>query len=157
MIWPHVVAVGQAKVIIESMLHGKEFLMMTQMPFAVAGRGIVLLFTNFGDGDFIFVDTVSGFGTQRAINAHANVVTPGHQAGTRCRTDGLSDVEVGEDAAFACHAVQVWRFVTFCTERTDIGISHVIHENDDKIWQLILSDTGTAHLDAGHGQETEKN
>ena len=42
-------------------------------------------------------------------------------------------MEVGEDAAFARHAIEVRRFVGRCAERADVGVAQVVDEDDDDV------------------------
>ena len=82
MIRPHVIGIGQAKVLIKTMLQGQELGMMSQMPLAVDGRGIALLFAHLGQCHLLCVDAMRGTGPQGPVDPHATMVTPGHQGRT---------------------------------------------------------------------------
>jgi len=81
---------------------------------------------------------------QRSLDPHAHVVAAGHHPGPRRRAHGLRHVEVGEDPALLGHPVQVWRLVALGAERADVGIAHVVDENDDKVGQTLLGRAGPA-------------
>ena len=57
MVGPHVVGVGQAEVLVEAMLHGKEFLEVAQVPLSVAGGGVALLFADLRNRHFVRIDS----------------------------------------------------------------------------------------------------
>ena len=46
-------------------------------------------------------------------------------------------MEIGEDAALRRHAVEVGRFVSRRAERADIGVAHVVDEDDDDIGRAL--------------------
>ena len=66
---PHVIGVGQPKVIIETVLGRKEFFVVAKMPLPVTGRSIALLFAELGDCYFVCMNTQPGRWTQRAADA----------------------------------------------------------------------------------------
>src|SRR5712672_3405882 len=51
-------------------------------------------------------------------------------------------MEIVEDPAFLCHSVEVGRFVSRCSEGADVGVAHVVDEDDDDVrrvgWRLFL-------------------
>jgi len=74
---PHVVGVGETEVVVEAVLHGEELFMVAEVPFAIAGGRVALLFADFGDGDFVRVDADVGLGAEGSHDADSYVVTTG--------------------------------------------------------------------------------
>ena len=54
---PHIVAVWNPTVFVESLLRWQEGRQVTQVPFPVASSGIAERFDNFGDGQFIRIES----------------------------------------------------------------------------------------------------
>ena len=71
--------------------------------------------------------------TERAENADALRVATGHQADAGRGADGSRRMEVGEDAALVGHVVEMGRLVGLRAERADIGVAHVVDEDDDDV------------------------
>ena len=133
MVGPHVVRVGQAEVIVEPVLHGKELLEVPEVPFPVAGGSVSLLLADLGDRDLLRVNADCGLGTEGTQDAHPYVVAAREQPGPRGRAHGLRHVEVGEFPAFLGHAVEVRGGVALGPEGPDVGVSHIVHEHDDDV------------------------
>jgi len=55
---PHVIAVGNAVIIIEALTGGQILWLIAEMPLADTGGGVVFRFKDFGDGDFVGVETL---------------------------------------------------------------------------------------------------
>jgi len=53
MIRPHIIAIRKAEVVVKAVLFGQELLVMSQMPFPVAGGRISLLLADLGERDFV--------------------------------------------------------------------------------------------------------
>ena len=70
-------------------------------------------------------------------------ITAGEQRRSRGGTDRLSDVKIGESAAFAREPVEIRRLKSLGGEATDIAISLIVGKDDDDIRQPI----GRAHLE----------
>jgi hypothetical protein len=66
MVRPHIVRVGQAKIIVEAMPGGQKLWQMPEMPFAVDGRSIALPFEQISERRFGIVDAVFGLRTERS-------------------------------------------------------------------------------------------
>ena len=139
MVRPHVVGVRQPKVIIKAMLHRQKFFVVTEVPLAVTGRGVTLLFADFGQGHLAGVDAVGRLRPQCAENAHANVVAAGEQSRARGAAHCLGHIKIRELPAFLCHAVKVRCRIIFRAKGADVGITHVINENDDDVGRSFLS------------------
>ena len=105
---PHVVAVRQAIVAVEAILQRQELWEVSEVPFAEAGGGVAFAAAEFSDGGFGGVDAIAGFGSESALDADADVVAAGHEAGAGGGADGLGDIEVGEAAAIFGELVEVW-------------------------------------------------
>ena len=62
-------------------------------------------------------------------------------------------MEVGEDPAFRRHAIEVRRFVGRRAERADVGVAHVVDEDDDDVRRAVgglLSDGFARHVALRH-------
>ena len=53
--WPHVIAVRNPAVLIESLCSGKKWSVVTQVPLAVTGGGIAERLDHFRDGQFLWM------------------------------------------------------------------------------------------------------
>ena len=110
---------------------------MAEVPFAVDGRGVVFLFADLGQRHLAGVDAMLCAGAKRAKDADAHIVATGEQPRARGTTDGLGYVKVGELAALLGHAVEVRCGVCGGSERADISVTHVIHENDNDVGRSL--------------------
>ena len=133
MIGPHVIGVGQAEIIIEAMLHRQKLFVMAQVPFAVTGGGIAFLFADLSQSHLTCVDAVGCLGAECAENAYAHIVTAGEQSRSRGAAHGLGYIKICELAAFPGHAVEMWRGVSLRAKGADVGVAHVVHEDDDDV------------------------
>ena len=79
---------------------------------------------------------ILAFQIERAENADALGIAAGHEAGARGGADGSGGVEVGEDPAFLGHLIEMGRFVGGRAERADVGVAHVVDEDDDDIGRM---------------------
>ena len=97
----HVVAVGDAKVMIEALAGGHEIGVIAQVPFADAHGCVAFFFEHLGHGDLAGVEALAGGGKKHAqvffihVHIHAARITAGHEAGTRRRADWAGGIEVG--------------------------------------------------------------
>ena len=91
-VWPHVVGVGQAEVIVEPVLHGKKLLEVPQVPFSVAGGCVSLLLADLGDRDLLRVNADCGLGTEGTQDAHSRIVAAREQPCPRGRAHGLRHI-----------------------------------------------------------------
>ena len=118
---------------------------MAQVPFAEDGGGVVLLLHQFGEGDFVGMDADLRFRTQGADDADAVRVTAGEERGAGGGTDRLGGVKAAETTSLASKAIEIWGADVFGTERTDIGVTHVVAKNQDDVGRfgrMTLSDQG---------------
>ena len=67
------------------------------------------------------------------MDADAVGVTSGQESGARGGADGLRDMEVPEDRPLVRHAVDIRRLVPLGSELADVGIAHVVVEEDDDV------------------------
>ena len=51
-LYPHVVAIGNAVIAVESVAGGQKFWLVSAVPFADYFGGVAFVFEEFGDGDF---------------------------------------------------------------------------------------------------------
>ena len=82
--WPHVIAVGDAIVLIKAVGGGQEFRVMTEVPFAEHCRCVTFRFANLGQRRFRIANANFGFWPKCPRDADAAVVTARHQSGSRC-------------------------------------------------------------------------
>lgn len=139
MIGPHVVRVRDAVKVIEAVLGWQERLMVAEMPFAEASRGVTFLFEDFSQRHFIRVNAVVRLRAERAADTDAIGVTTGKQRGAGGGADRLGDVKGGELAALGSESVDVRRGVAFGSEGRDVGVAHVIHVDQDHVRPLFGS------------------
>ena len=111
---------------------------MAKVPFAVDGSRVILLFTDLSKRRFAGVDAVLGTGAKRAKNTNTNVVTAGEQPRPRGAAHSLGHVKVRELAALLGHAVEVGRGICLGPERANVGVAHVVDENDNDIRGLLV-------------------
>jgi hypothetical protein len=130
---PHIVTVWQPEVLVEAVLQRQERLAVAEVPFSEAGGGVALAAADFRDGGFSGVESISGFGPERSLNTDANVVAAGHEAGAGGGADGLGDIEIGKAAAGGGQLIQVGCEGGITAKGADVGVSHVIHIDQDHI------------------------
>ena len=138
MVWPHIVRVRQPKVIVEPVLHWQELFVVAKVPFAIDRGGIPLLLAKLGQRHLIGVQAVVGLRTKRPENSDAHVVAAGQQPRSRGTAYRLRYVKVGEFATLLCHAIEVRRWIGLGTERPDVRVGHVVHEDDDQIGGFLF-------------------
>jgi hypothetical protein len=109
---------------------------MTEVPFAKDGGCVASAAAEFGERCFAGVDAVLCPRAKRAENADAFWITAGEQCGPRGGADGGRGMKIGEYPPFFGHAIEVRRFVGSGTERADIGVAHVVDENDDDVGRM---------------------
>ena len=122
---------------IKVVVHGIEFFVVPEVPFAKDGRGVAGLFEQFGKGDFRGVQShivVGTFGIGADYFGHACtlLIASGEQSGARGAANGTAGVEVGEFKPFASHLFHCGR-VDPAPVRTGIAIAHVVGEYDDDV------------------------
>lgn len=104
----HVVGVGDAEVVVETVGEGEGFGVVAEVPFAEGAGGVALGLEVVGDSVF---GGVEAFGVLREenpfVHAEASGIAAGHEGGTGGGAEGLGNREVGEFAAFFGEAVEV--------------------------------------------------
>ena len=138
MVRPHIVRVRQPKVIVEPVLHWQELFVVAKVPFAVDRGGVPLLLAKLGQRHLIGVQAVVGLRTKRPENSNAHVVTAGQQPRSRGTAHRLRYVKVGEFAPLFGHAIQMRRWIGLGTERPDVRVGHVVHEDDDHVGGFLF-------------------
>lgn len=151
---PHVVAVGQTEVLIEAVLERQEGEMVSEVPFAEAGGGVVFLSADFRECGFVRVDTDAALRSEGSLDTDSDVVAAGQQGGPRSRTDGLSDVEIGEAASSCGEFCEVWCELWVAAEGRWIGVAHIVHENEYDIGLFFGCGEGGG-VETGQGGERE--
>ena len=122
---------------IKVVVHGIEFFVVPEVPFAKDGRGVAGLFEQFGKGDFrgvqshIVVGTF-GIGADHFGHARTLLIASGEESGARGAANRTAGVKVGEFKAFASHLFHCGR-VDPASVRTGIAIAHVVGEYDDDV------------------------
>lgn len=79
---PHVIAVGQPEVFVEAVLEWQEGAMMSEVPFAKAGGGVIFLSADFCEGGFVGVDTDAALWSESPLDTDSDVVAAGQQCGS---------------------------------------------------------------------------
>ena len=133
MLGPHVVGIGQPKILVEAVLERQEFGMVSQVPLAEDGRRVSLLSAEFSQGHFVGVNAHFGGRSECAGNADPSVIAAGHQTGSRRRADGRRDDEVGETHSIAGHLIEMRCRIVLRAERTNVRVAHVVNEDDDDV------------------------
>ncbi len=122
---------------IENVVHGIEFFVVTEVPFAKDGRSVAGFFEQFGKGDFRGIQSqivvgVFGVGVDYCGHACALLVASGEQPGARGAANGTAGVKVGEFESFAGHLFHCGR-VDPAPIRAGIAIAHVVGQYDDDV------------------------
>ena len=65
-------------------------------------------------------------------------IATGQEGSPRRGTHGRGNIKAGEAAAFLRHLVHTGGFDLVRTKATEVGVAHVIIENDDDVWRAIL-------------------
>ncbi len=126
------------------------------MPFAVDRGRVAFRFQQFGDGHFVVIDTVFRARSQRAVQSQAIGITTRQQGRARGRANRLRDIKVGEANALFRHAIQVRRLVAFCAERLNIGIAHIVNEDDDHVGQALCERGRNHDENCGEKKQDER-
>ena len=106
---------------------------VTQVPLADHHRGVALVLEDFGDGDFVGVNTGLGcFGSVVEGQAQARRVAAGHQRGAR-RSAERRRIEVRKPHAFARQPVDVWGANIGGAVNAEVPPSLVVSKDDDEI------------------------
>jgi len=139
----HVVAVRDAVIIIEALTGGQKLWLIAQMPLADTGGGVVFLFEDFGDGDFVGMKTLFADRKQDGLVFGVLVhidparVAAGHQAGTGRRANAAGDVKAGEACALFGHAVDVGSPVFFGAETSQVPVAEIVAKDNDEIGRSL--------------------
>jgi len=120
------------------MLQGQELSVMTEMPFAVAGSGVSLLFRDLSKSYFGITDTNVGLWAECSENSDSDVVTACQQSCSGSGTHRLGDIKVCKHSALFGHLIQVRSFVPCRPERANVRISHVVHKDNDHVGGTFL-------------------
>src|SRR5437867_4305222 len=96
---PHVIGIGQAEIVIETMAQRQKVRGITEVPLAENRSAITALLVEFSQRHLVGAQADLGARAQSAVNAKAIGVTAGEQGGARSRAYRLGDVEIPEDAA----------------------------------------------------------
>ena len=128
----HVVAVGQAEVVVETLAGREEFRQVAEVPLADHHGRVAPGLRQLGQGDLRGVEADAAPREKHPGHAHAGAVAAREQAGARHRADG-GGVEMREAHPFLRETVQAWRAQGLVTEGPDVRVAHVIHEEDDDV------------------------
>ena len=127
----HVVAVGQADVLVESVLEWEIVLLGgSKVPFAVDGRVIALSLKCFCQSYLLGMDTSRGVRIEHPAEAGADRVAAGHEpvaAGGGCRRGA---VVVAEPYAVQGHPVKVGCLDVGIAGDAEVAVTHVIGIDD---------------------------
>ena len=128
---------------------------MPEMPLAVTRGGVVVLLDQFCDGHLVCTDTMPRCWAKSTVDADSVRVATGQQCGSRCRTHGLSGVEVGEGSSFLRHAIQMRRR-DLAIEWSDVGVAKIVAEDDDDVGPIGLVGDRVWADDACQEREVKK-
>ena len=141
----NVVAVGNAEEFIEALLRRQKLRLISEVPLAEHARFVARGLQDFGDGDFIGVQSlpVSGekhseIGPRRHIDPLG--IAPGHQSGARWRANRSGHVEARQPGTFRRHLIDARRADVFAAEATEIAVALVVGEDDDEVGFLSGSE-----------------
>lgn len=79
---PHIIAVWQSEVFVEAVLERQELVVMSEVPFAEAGGGIIFLPADFCECGFVGIDTDVALWSECPLNTDSHVVTAGQECGS---------------------------------------------------------------------------
>jgi hypothetical protein len=136
----HVVAVRDAEVVVEAVAGREERRLVTEVPFSDAAGGVALLFQDFRNGDFVWVQALAVNGEEDAlavgvlVHIDAFGVAACHERGAGWCADAAGDIEACEFGALFSHSVKVWSSVQFGAEAGEVAVAEVIAEDNDKVW-----------------------
>jgi len=119
------------------------------VPFADAHGGIAALLHAFSNGEFRWIQPVLAAREIHPRYRNACAVTPGHDLCPRYRTH-RSGIKTGEFHAFTRHAIKVRRALLGRAKRADVGIAHVVDEDDHHVGRRRISRTGGGCQSRGH-------
>ena len=156
----HVVRVGIAEVVIESLAGGKGVGVVAEVPLADTLRGVAAILEEIRDGDFVGMQRDLRLGTEDARHGNARLVATGHERGAGRGANAVSGVEVGEAAAFLCDAIDVRRLDVRRAKAGEVLVALVVGVNDDDVGEFVGrgrhehgSEEQKAGVDAFHGRE----
>lgn len=135
----HVITVGNTEIMIEALAGRHKIRVISEVPFPDTHGRVILLLQDFGDGDFIRIETLTRRRKEHTkilfIDMHVDSarITAGHEAGTRRGADGAGRIKVSEPHAFPGHLVKDGRGVLLGSEGPDVGIAKVIAEDDNDV------------------------
>src|SRR5690348_15509033 len=109
---------------------------MSEMPFAVDSGGVAARFAELSQRHFFVADADLGVPTESPQDADSLGIAARHESNTRCAANGCGRMKVGEDPAFLCHLIEMGSFVGGGAKGADIGVTHVVDEDDDDIGRV---------------------
>ena len=135
----HVVRERDSEVVVEALPSGQEFALIAEVPLPDDGGLVAHILEDFGDCDLVRMQALLVAREQHPpallvlVHAYATRVAPGHQGAARGCADVRRYVEAGQLAAFNRHPVQIRRPVQLRAERSDVGVTEVVDEDQDEV------------------------
>ena len=133
---PHVIRVHQSTGLVESPGRRTRIRLITDVPFPENGRSVSCTLQHFSHGRELWVQSPCPW-RMRAENFRSAWIASRQQSRTRRRADCLRDVEVVVRAALACKTLDVGSWIIRLAERSKIGPTRVVKEDDYEIWKLL--------------------
>ena len=135
---------------------------LAEMPLADEAGRVSDFLQHFGNEHFVgtnaerrirpqhaaWRDGAIGAGRDDVVHADAHRVATGHERGPRRGAGGRRGMEVGEPHPLLGHAVEVRRVHVDGAEAGEVGIAHVIGEDDNDVG-LLRSMQGRERQQAG--------
>ena len=130
----HVIAVGNPKIMIESLSGGEKIRMMPQVPFTNAGRCVTSRLQHLGQRDLIGVQPGGIFREKHSRNMDPSGITTGEQCGPRGRAHRVPRIKIGEPHALLGQLIQVRCLDVGRSIATEILIPLIIGHDENDIW-----------------------
>ena len=124
----HVVRIGDAVIMVETLPGGQKFGLVAQVPLSDHLGGIAFFLKSFG---YSYFRRIKSHGLTRKIDpwdGDAGAVAAGHHLGPGNRAD-RGGVEAGQFHALLGHPVQVGGALLGRPERSDVPIAHIVDED----------------------------
>ena len=125
---------GHAEILIKPVSQRQELWRITKMPLAEDCGGVALCLEQFSQRRLAVAQAGLRFRAERQVHAEPVWITTREQRAARGGANRLGDMKIPEDRAFIRHAVEVRRGVTFRAKLADVGVAHVVAEDDDDVW-----------------------
>ncbi len=131
----HVVAVGDAEVLIKAAPRGQILGRPAQVPFADAHGLVILSLQQIRERRFIQVQPILVLWEKDSRHADACGISAGEQGRARGRANRIGRTEIGEAGAVGGHAIQVGS-PDFRAVAAQVAVTEVVTKNHDDVGLL---------------------